>query len=62
MASLKTEWSSTRLKDYFWAEVTTRHADILLLLCCLISGLVDSTVYNGMITEDLRRGALQMAH
>lgn len=35
-----------RLKKHFSADVTTAHADILLLTCCLISGLVDSTVYN----------------
>ena len=27
-------------------EVTTSHGDILLLICCIISGLVDSTIYN----------------
>lgn len=31
---------------YFSTEVTNAHADILLLTCCFISGLVDSTVYN----------------
>ena len=34
-----------KLKGHFSNEVTTVHADILLLSCCLISGLVDSTVY-----------------
>ena len=33
-------------KKYFFAEVSTNHADILFLASCLISGLVDSTVYN----------------
>lgn len=27
-------------------ELSNNHADILLLLCCLVSGLVDSTIYN----------------
>ena len=35
-----------RFRCYLFAEVTTSHADILLLSCCLISGLVDSTIYN----------------
>ena len=34
-----------RLKLHFSSEVTTTHTDLLLLTCCLISGLVDSTVY-----------------
>lgn len=38
--------SINRLKRYFSVEVTTSHADILLLTCCIISGLVDSTIYN----------------
>ena len=36
-----------RLRIHFRAEVSTDHADILLLACCLISGFVDSTLYNG---------------
>jgi len=39
----KVQW----LKAYLAAEVTTTHGDILLLACCLISGFVDSTLYNG---------------
>ena len=34
------------LKKHLSVEVTTSHADILLLICCIISGLVDSTIYN----------------
>ena len=34
---------ATFLKD----EVEARHADMLLFTCCLTSGLVDSTIYNG---------------
>lgn len=32
------------LKD----EVEPRRADLLLFTCCLCSGLVDSTIYNGV--------------
>ena len=34
------------LRKHLSVEVTTSHADILLLICCIISGLVDSTIYN----------------
>ena len=34
-------------KKHFDAEVSTDHADVLMLFCCLISGFVDSTTYNG---------------
>ena len=34
------------LRAHLIEEVSTAHADILLLTCCLISGLVDSTIYN----------------
>lgn len=33
------------LKD----EVEPQYADLLLFTCCLTSGLVDSTIYNGVI-------------
>lgn len=33
------------LKD----EIESRHGDLLLFTCCLCSGLVDSTIYNGVI-------------
>ena len=35
-----------RLKNYLAVELSASHADILLLICCIISGLVDSTIYN----------------
>ena len=54
--SIRTEQSSQssklqhvslkRLKNYLSVELTASHADILLLTCCIISGLVDSTIYN----------------
>ena len=34
------------LKNHLTVEVATAHADILLLTCCIISGLVDSTIYH----------------
>ena len=34
------------LKKHFSVQVTTAHGDVLLLVCCIISGLVDSTIYN----------------
>ena len=34
------------LKGYLTADVTTNHADVLLLSCCFISGMVDSTIYH----------------
>lgn len=35
-----------RLRAHLAEEVSTSHADILMLTCCLISGFVDSTIYN----------------
>ncbi|TVY26299.1 hypothetical protein LHYA1_G005817 [Lachnellula hyalina] len=39
----------SHLRSYFSIEVTTNHADLLLLLCCLVTGFVDSTFYNGRV-------------
>lgn len=36
-----------QMKRYFDAEVTTDHADVVMLVCCVISGFVDSTIYHG---------------
>lgn len=38
----------SKFSRYFQANITTRNADVLLLTCCLISGLTDSAIYNGM--------------
>lgn len=46
---LRKERLGARLTRYFGAEVSTEHADVLMLSCCLISGFIDSTVYNGML-------------
>ena len=34
------------LTKHLAIEVTTSRGDIILLICCIISGLVDSTIYN----------------
>lgn len=34
------------LKHHLFAEVRLDHTDVLILICCLISGLVDSSIYN----------------
>lgn len=36
-----------KMKKHFAQEVSTDHADILMLICCLITGFLDSTLYNG---------------
>ncbi|KAL8686018.1 MAG: hypothetical protein Q9218_007401 [Villophora microphyllina] len=38
--------TARRIRAHFNASITTNHADILMLSCCFISGLVDSTIYN----------------
>ncbi|KAI4247642.1 MAG: hypothetical protein LQ352_006104 [Teloschistes flavicans] len=37
---------TSKIIAYFAAPVTVAYTDILMLLCCYISGLVDSTIYN----------------
>ncbi len=39
-----------RSQIYCSTPVSTNHADVLLLWCCVISGLVDSTIYNAFGT------------
>ncbi|KAL8722497.1 MAG: hypothetical protein Q9181_007477 [Wetmoreana brouardii] len=39
--------AAANLRAYFGANISTKHADLLMLSCCFISGLVDSTIYNG---------------
>ncbi|OJD34195.1 uncharacterized protein BKCO1_24000137 [Diplodia corticola] len=41
---------SNRITRRFKAELSTNHVDILLLACCLCSGLTDSTLYNAYST------------
>ncbi|KAL9134595.1 MAG: hypothetical protein Q9175_004227 [Cornicularia normoerica] len=38
--------ASDRLRFHLRQEVTTDHADLIMLTCSFISGLVDSTIYN----------------
>ncbi|KAL5044387.1 hypothetical protein BDW71DRAFT_209393 [Aspergillus fruticulosus] len=42
--------SEKSLRTFFASEVRSGHADVLLLICCLSSGLVDSTLYNAYNT------------
>lgn len=37
----------TRMRRYFQVDISTNNADVLMIVCCLISGLVDSTIYSG---------------
>ncbi|KAG8528466.1 uncharacterized protein KY384_007384 [Bacidia gigantensis] len=39
-----------RAQTYLAAEISTTHTDLLLLCCCFISGLVDSTIYDAFGT------------
>ena len=39
-----------RIKLYLISEVTVVHADLIFILCCFISGLVDSTIYDSFGT------------
>ena len=36
-----------QIRKHLDVEVATNHADALMLVCCLISGFVDSTIYHG---------------
>lgn len=44
---------SSKVRKHFAQEVSTDHADILMLICCLITGFLDSTLYNGIV--DMQR-------
>lgn len=35
------------IQNHLGEDVAVKNADSLLLLCCLVSGLIDSTIYNG---------------
>jgi len=39
--------SFAALTAFLGDEVQSRHADLLLFTCCLTSGLIDSTIYDG---------------
>ena len=38
---------TTQIQHYLGADVSTNRVDVLMLLCCLISGFIDSTIYFG---------------
>ena len=38
-------------KQYLHTEVSNKNTDYLMLACCVISGLSDSTIYNGMLVQ-----------
>ena len=42
-----TKIRSAGIAAFLKAEVEPRHGEIVLYACCLSSGLVDSTIYNG---------------
>jgi hypothetical protein len=52
--------SGVRLRRHLETEVNTHHADLLLLVCCFLSGLVDSTIYNGMVVMGSKAAAGSM--
>ena len=35
-------------KQYLHTEVSNKNTEYLMLACCVISGLSDSTIYNGV--------------
>ena len=43
----RTKWSRVGIGEHFLADVSAKHADTLLLLCTFISGLVDSSMFDG---------------
>lgn len=40
------------------AELEPQYAHLLLFACCLISGLMDSTIYRGMWKADILKDTL----
>lgn len=46
----------TSWKQYLHAEVSNKHTDLLMLACCVISGLSDSTIYNGTLPNSFHGG------
>ena len=42
----KTPAATDRLRAHLLQQVSTTHADLIMLTCSFISGLVDSTIYN----------------
>ncbi|KAL8821119.1 MAG: hypothetical protein Q9191_007375, partial [Dirinaria sp. TL-2023a] len=46
MSEARPQGHGKQMKSYLDAEVTTDHTDALMLMCCVISGFVDSTIYH----------------
>lgn len=38
---------TAQIQHYLGADVSTNRVDVLMLVCCLISGFIDSTIYFG---------------
>lgn len=56
---------SQKLQQYLLADVSTRWADLILIVCFLISGLVDSGAYNAyscFVSMQASRPALSSNH
>lgn len=41
----------SQVTAFFNAEIDPRHGEMILFACCLSSGLVDSTTYNGVVSS-----------
>lgn len=46
MAKSKTSTWNFRMKRHFNAQIDTRRADVILIICFFISGLTDAGAYN----------------
>lgn len=51
-----------KMKKHLAQEVSTDHANILMLVCCLITGFLDSTLYNGIVDTQRSEKNNQMAN
>ncbi len=48
LGPVRKEGAGLRLKRHFRTQVRTDHADLLLLSCCVVAGLIDSNVFKGI--------------
>ena len=39
------------VSQYFGTKIRNSNVDIVVLLCCFVTGLLDGTVFNGMTTH-----------
>jgi len=46
MAKMQSPSRGSRIKHYLNAQIDTRRADIILIICFFISGLTDAGAYN----------------